>query len=325
MKALITGAYGFIGRNLFQRLMYDDCFSEIILLSRRLRTKIHSTPNKTIKQYAIKLGSLEAEEESDKKIRNLLRTEKPDVIFHLAGNPTVKTDPNNPNEIIADNITSTHQLAYHAPEGCNIVLASSVIVYGNWLYDEIGLKPYNEEHRTEPISVYGATKRASESILDSYVEAGKIKSVYARMCATVGNGLTHGVVFDFIRKLYSVNPNLEALGDEPGSFKPYCHIRDVVNALALLAKSEASGAYNIVPDDYINISEVASAVMKGLGINKPVKFLGSKSNWKGDNKYLICDNKKLKELGWSLKFPNSYDAIVDVVSQEYESTFSFNR
>ena len=56
MKALITGAYGFIGRNLFQRLMYDDCFSEIILLSRRLRTKIHSTPNKTIKQYAIKLG-----------------------------------------------------------------------------------------------------------------------------------------------------------------------------------------------------------------------------------------------------------------------------
>ena len=54
MKALITGAYGFIGRNLFQRLMYDDCFSEIILLSRRLRTKIHSTPNKTIKQYAIR-------------------------------------------------------------------------------------------------------------------------------------------------------------------------------------------------------------------------------------------------------------------------------
>ena len=187
------------------------------------------------------------------------------------------------------------------------------------------MKPYNEEHRTEPISVYGATKRASESILDSYVEAGKIKSVYARMCATVGKGLTHGVVFDFIRKLYSLNSNLEALGDEPGSFKPYCHIRDVVNALVLLAKSETSGAYNIVPDDYINISQVASAVMKGLGIHKPVKFLGSKSNWKGDNKYLICDNKKLKELGWNLKFPNSYDAIVDVVSQEYESTFSLYR
>ena len=325
MKVLITGAHGFIGRNLFQRLLYEDSFSEIILLSRKLRAKEYSPPHKIIKQYSINLGSLDEKENSDKKIRDLLQTEKPDVIFHLAGNPTVKTDPDKPNQILADNITSTHQLAYYAPEGCKIVLASSVIVYGNWLYNDIGLKPYNEEHRTEPISVYGATKRASESILDSYVEAGKIKSVYARMCATVGKGLTHGVVFDFIRKLYSLNSNLEALGDEPGSFKPYCHIRDVVNALVLLAKSEASGAYNIVPDDYINISQVASAVMKGLGIHKPVKFLGSKSNWKGDNKYLICDNKKLKELGWNLKFPNSYDAIVDVVSQEYESTFSLYR
>ncbi|MAF25141.1 hypothetical protein CL634_06155 [bacterium] len=332
MKALITGAYGFIGRNLLNRLIYLDEFEEIVLVSRKPRNKI-THHDKKITQYSLNLGKTKDDENSkstsvkvglgyiagstndDKKVAEMLRVENPDVIFHLAGNPTVKTDAENPHQILADNVTSTHQLAYHCKPGCKIVLASSVIVYGNWLYSE-GLTPYNENHRTEPISVYGATKRASESILDAYAHTGKIETSYARMCATVGKGLTHGVIFDFVRKLRDSNPYLTALGDEPGSFKPYCHIRDVINALVLLASSGVSGAYNIVPDDYINISEVAKAVMQGTGIQKPIKWLGSKANWKGDNKFLICSNKKLKSLGWNLKFPKSYDVILDVVSNQ---------
>jgi UDP-glucose 4-epimerase len=324
MKALITGAYGFIGRNLLNRLLYLDEFDEIVLVSRKPRAKI-THPDKVIKQYVLNLGKLHDDEDADSihspvstgddlRVAAMLYDEKPDIIFHLAGNPTVKTDRDNPHQILADNITSTHQLAYYCPEGCKIILASSVIVYGNWLYDEIGLSPYDESHKTSPISVYGATKRASESILDSYVHAGKIEAVHARMCATVGTSLTHGVIFDFIKKMRSNNPYLFALGDEPGSFKPYCHIRDVVNALIMLATSGVSGAYNIVPDDYISITEVAKSVMEGTGIQKPIKWMGSKANWKGDNKYLICSNEKLKKLGWKLKFPNSYDAILDVVS-----------
>tara|TARA_R110000744_G_scaffold40924_2_gene92840 strand:- start:1098 stop:2054 length:957 start_codon:yes stop_codon:yes gene_type:complete len=316
MKALITGAYGFIGRNLLNRLLYLDEFDEIVLVSRKPRNKI-THPDKVIKQYALNLGRLHDDEDAlndDLKVAAMLHDEKPDIIFHLAGNPTVKTDKSNPHQILADNITSTHQLAYYCPEGCKIILASSVIVYGNWLYDEIGLSPYDENHKTSPISVYGATKRASESILESYAHSGKIKAVNARMCATVGAGLTHGVIFDFIKKVRSRNPYLFALGDEPGSFKPYCHIRDVINALAMLATSDVSGSYNIVPDDYISITEVAKSVMEGTGIQKPIKWMGSKANWKGDNKYLICSNDKLKKLGWKLKFPNSYDAILDVVS-----------
>ena len=62
---------------------------------------------KTIKQYAVKLGSLEAEEESDKKIRNLLRTEKPDVIFHLAALARIQPSFEKPFLTLNNNITGT--------------------------------------------------------------------------------------------------------------------------------------------------------------------------------------------------------------------------
>ena len=66
----------------------------------------------------------------------------------------------------------------YAPKGSRVVMASSVIVYGDWMFDEdqkdllSPLVPYSEEDKTKPTSIYGMTKRASESILDVYNELG---------------------------------------------------------------------------------------------------------------------------------------------------------
>ena len=158
------------------------------------------------------------------------------------------------------------------------------------------------------------TKRASESSLNYYTDTGQISGVSARMCATVGRGLTHGVVYDFMRKIKN-NPVLEALGGYPGSTKPYCYIDDVIDALTLLAlKKDTEKYYNIVPSDLINIEQVAKAVMNGMGVEKEIVWLGDEANWSGDNNLISTLNTKLKSIGWQNKY-NSKEAIVKAVQE----------
>ena len=75
---------------------------------------------------------------------------------------------------------------------------------------------------------------------------------------------------------------------------------------------DVSGEYNIVPDDAINIEEVAKAVMSGLDVYKNIEWLGEKSNWKGDNRLISVSNEKMKSLGWKPSY-KSKEAIAKAV------------
>ena len=210
MAVLVTGANGFIGRHLIKKLYsYRQTVGEIITTSRR-----HFKSPYSHKHYRCDLGFSDTTDAEFSCLQYMCKKHEPSYIFHLASKATVKMQGNDPFDIIQDNILSTQKICQWAPKGARVVLASSVIVYGDWS------DLYIEEDKTEPTSIYGMTKRASESILNYYTETGQISGVSARMCATVGRGLTHGVVYDFMRKIKN-NPVLEALGSSPGSTKPY--------------------------------------------------------------------------------------------------------
>mgnify|MGYP003116286384 FL=1 len=312
MKILITGATGFIGRHLTLKLKLLG--HELITISRRpvMRNK---KDVKLSTHYALDLGEVDRSKDSYYMFENICRQHSPDLIFHLASNAVVKPDDDNPHGIILDNTISTQKVAHYAPEECKVVLASSVIVYGDWIYNSSTPdREYKEYAACKPTSIYGMTKRASESIIQSYTNSGKINGVSARLCATVGSGLTHGIVKDFIRKIKSDNPNLEALGSYPGSTKPFCHIEDAVEALIMLGmQNTEKKIFNVVPDDSITVEEVAEAAMAALEIQKPIKWLGEEANWKGDNRVIRASNKLLKSIGWTPRFPKSKDVIFDVV------------
>lgn len=308
MTVLITGGNGFVGRNLIQELYkYRRVFGDVINVSRR----DFKSPF-VAKSYICDLGFSDDSEAQFYGLRYIMRQHNPEYIFHLASKATVKMEENEPFDIIQDNILSTQKVCQWSPKGSKVVLASSVIVYGDWIFEQESPRPYIETDRTEPTSIYGMTKRASEGIIRYHNSTGQINGVSARMCATVGRGLTHGVVYDFMKKILK-NPVLEALGSKPGSTKPYCYINDLIQALLILSMNDSAvGEYNVVPDDAINIEEVAKAVMGGLEVYKNVKWLGEKSNWKGDNRLISTDNSKLKNLGWTPEY-KSKEAIVQAV------------
>ena len=315
MKIFVTGATGFIGRHLCLRLKLLG--HDIVTISRH-PIMVVKKDNQTNKHAVIDLGETDRSKESYYLFENLCNYHKPDVIFHLASSAVVKPDEEDPHRIILDNTVSTQKVAHYAPEGCRVILASSVIVYGDWLFKKGDIdSKYSERSACRPTSIYGMTKRASESIIESYTSSGKIEGVSARLCATVGSGLTHGIIKDFIRKIKSDNPYLEALGSHPGSTKPFCHIEDAVEALIMLGtkKEIESRVFNVVPDDSISVEEVAEAAMSALEIEKPIKWLGDEANWKGDNRIIKAKNLLLKEAGWNLKFAKSKDVIFDIVSR----------
>lgn len=273
MTVFVTGSTGFLGKNLVARLLREN--EDVVTFGRK---GVIIPPYETT-HYCCDL-SAPINGASDNLFSKACSEHKPNVIFHLAGNPLSKLDNKKPHDIILDNIVSTQKVLHHAPEKCRVILASTVIVYGDWLYDLpwdeswVNYRPYKESDKTQPTSVYGMTKRAAESLINIYTSMGKVSGVSLRMCATVGPNLTHGVIKDFISKLRSSSEYLNVLGDEPGSKKPYCHVDDVVEAFMLMSKSNVTGEFNVLPDNAITIKEVASAVMKGCGINKPVKWLG---------------------------------------------------
>ena len=301
MSILITGATGFIGGALAFRLLRDG-HRDIVTFSKK------PIQAKATEHYCCDLGDPKNVGKNDAMFAKICREHNPEIIFHLAGNPSSKLDRNNPYKILFDNIISTQRVLNHAPENCRVVFASSIIVYGDWLFDKDPQGKYVETDNTHPTSVYGMTKLASENLVDLYSNMGTVNGVSLRLCATVGKAATHGVVKDFVRKLSEPLEYLEILGDPPGSTKPYCHIDDVVDALILLANSKESGAFNVLPEDSINIEQVANAVMEATNIHKPIEWLGEAANWKGDNRIIRASNQKLRSLGWAPKF-KSEDAI----------------
>lgn len=294
MKILITGTSGFMGDNIARNL-YMNTSHTLYSCSRTLIKKPFGN------HYPIDLVNT-------RDVALTLDSIKPDVIMHFAANPIVKLQEDNPTQIIHDNVIATQNLLHYAPEGCKFIFASSVVVYGDKNHS------CHELDLPEPTSVYGATKLSSEHLVNSYTSMGRVRGTNLRLCATVGRGLTHGVVYDFIHKLRSDNPYLEAIGTYPGSQKPFAHISDVINACKLFLDKDITGTFNVTPNDQLTVEEVAHAVMEGLNINKPIKWLGEGANWKGDNKRLDIFSGKLESIGWKRNY-NSRDAIVEAVRQ----------
>lgn len=300
-KIMVTGANGYIGKNLLQQLRTGT--DEIIPVYNSDPNNFRSEPD-------------EVDITDDMFVSETMRYYNPDVIIHLAAVSRVKGDTEFPTRISMVNVVGTHNLLEYAPEGCRFVFASSAAVYGTRSCMCDNLTPCNPE------SVYAATKAAGEHLVSAYTSLGRVKGVSLRLVAQVGPHSTHGLFHDIIRKLRSDSEYLELIGDCPGSCKPFMHVLDTVRYLRAFAiENKFTSHWNISPNDALTVEDFAKICMQGLGIQKPIKWLGWEANWPGDSPNLLVDGYYARlNSGLMPKYKTSADAVkqavIDVLGKE---------
>jgi len=293
---LVTGGAGFIGSHLVDELLKRGFNVRVIdnLSSGSLENIKHNIGNRS---FEFIRGDLKNPEDSLKAVKNV------EVVFHLAANPEVRVSTTAPEIHFRENVVATFNLL----EACRkvgtvekFVFASSSTVYG-----DAKVFPTPENHELRPISVYGASKAACESLICSYAYLYGFKAASLRYANIVGPRLRHGVIYDFLMKLKK-NPNvLEVLGDGTQK-KSYLYISDTIEATLLVTDklTEKFETYNVGNEDWITVAEIAEIVSKAAGLKPKIVFTGGTPDgrgWPGDVKYMLLSNEKIKKLGWKPK------------------------
>jgi UDP-glucose 4-epimerase len=153
-----------------------------------------------------------------------------------------------------------------------------------------------------PVSVYGASKAACESLIHAYSKLYGIKAVILRYANVVDPRLRHGVVWDFVVKLRRKPSELEVLGDGR-QVRSYIYVDDAVEAtmIAWRKSDSAFEVYNVASQDWITVDEVADEVVKAMGlrgVRKVYRPVLHGVSWPGDVKRAALRIDKLKALGF---------------------------
>ena len=290
MRTLVTGGAGFIGSHLVDELVRRD--NQVIVYD-NLSTgfKRHLETLLSNNRITLVEGELLDEERLNAAMKGV------DTVFHLAANADVRGGKSNTRVDLEQNIIGTHRVleAMRINGASRIVFTSSATVYG-----EPDVFPTPESYAPIQTSIYGASKLAAEAMIQAYGEYFGIKSFSFRFVSWIGERYSHGVVFDFIKKLQKNPSELEILGDG-NQKKSYLHVEDGVKAIFMAMDNmpDLKNVVNLGHSDYLNVVDLADIVIQEMGLEKvDYRFTGGVRGWLGDSPFVHLDISKIRSAGF---------------------------
>ena len=296
MRAFVTGGAGFIGSHLVDRLVREG-YEGIVVYDNFSSGRREFIEHHLGKRY---FRLVEADLLDWERVDRELEEEY-DVVFHLAAIPDVRIGSIKP-EVSKIDIMATYNLldAMRRRDIEKIVFSSSSTVYG-----EAPPIPLKEDFGPLlPISMYGAAKLACEGLISSFSHTYDMKAWIFRFANVVGPRCTHGVIYDFIRKLRKNPEELEILGDGRQK-KSYLYISDCIDGMiyALERSKERINLFNLGTEGATEVNEIARMVVEEMGL-KSVRFryTGGDRGWKGDVPRFRFDIGKIRSMGWRPRY-----------------------
>ncbi|CAN7422409.1 NAD-dependent epimerase/dehydratase family protein [Rossellomorea sp. LjRoot5] len=284
MKALVTGGAGFIGSHLVDSLV-----------ARGYSVHVIDNLSSGKKDYLNPAASFHELDISSPDAHQVILSEKPDYIFHLAAQADVSRSTSSPLSDMQSNLAGTINLldaCRHTPVK-NFVFSSTSAVYGNALSGLI-----NESHPTSPISFYGLSKLAAEHYIKLYHDTFNLPytilrygNVYGPRQTSKGEG---GVIAVFLEKLKKQEP-LKINGDGLQT-RDYIYVQDVVEANIAAALKEKHVTMQISTGERTSILQIIDLLKKCHKNEIPSFHAGDRP---GDIRHSCLDNTLSKRvLGW---------------------------
>jgi UDP-glucose 4-epimerase len=292
-NVLVTGAAGFIGSSLANRLV-SDC-KQIVGYD-----NFSTGQRKFIEEISRRsdLRMVEGDLLNVKKLKNAMSG--CDFVFHFAANADVRFGLQHPGRDLEQNTQATFNVleAMRANGISKIAFSSTGSVYG-----EAKIFPTPED-ATFPVqtSLYGASKLAGESLIQAYCEGFGFQSWIFRFVSILGERYTHGHVFDFYNQLRNDPSRLRVLGNGKQK-KSYLYIQDCLDAILLAVEraQEKVNIFNLGVDGYCQVNDSIGWICREMGVKPRLEYSGGERGWVGDNPFIFLDTKKIQSLGWKPK------------------------
>src|SRR5688572_5613478 len=295
----VTGAAGFIGSNLIDRLLADGVtvtgWDNLSTGQIRFLEGAQQHPKfRLVRGDNLDLPSLRA------------AMKGADFVFHLAANADIRDGWKHPEKDLEQNTIATFNVleAMRANRVRRIAFSSTGSVYGEALVTPERPTPETDAFPIQT-SLYAASKVAGEGLISSYAEGGQLDEAYIfRFVSILGERYTHGHVFDFYRQLLEHPDRLRVLGDGRQR-KSYLYVQDCIDAmLHVITRGTAREAkhhtqiYNLGTPEFVQVNDSIELICQTLGLRPRLEYTGGDRGWIGDNPFIFLDTKKIQATGW---------------------------
>ena len=295
-KVLLTGADGFVGSHLAEKLI--DLGAKLTIIVRA--TSNHGTSSYHFKNlsenYIKKCKKIICCDISSTDIIRHIKNDNPKIILHLAANAYVPYSFEHPLEVNEANVIGTLNILEAARQLKSlerIICTSSSEVYGT-----AQTKKISESHPLNPTSPYAASKAAADRYCYSYILTYNMPIVIIRPFNTYGPRHTYDVIPKFI-KMALLNKDITIHGSGKQS-RDLTYVSDAIEAFLLVSKSEKclQKVINFGTGKDFSINFLAKEIKRISGSNSRIIHIPER---KAEVQRLTCDASLCKKLGWKHK------------------------
>lgn len=300
MKYFVTGGAGFVGSHLVDRLADRD---EVTVYD-----NFSLGRQDFIKQHVGRKGFAlyEADVLDFDMLKDAMRGH--DLVCHISASNDIAGGLEETDLDLKQGTLATYNiLEAMRQNGVNkIVYSSSATVYG-----ETKVLPTPEDYAPQlPVSLYGASKVASEGLISAYCHLFDMQAWIFRFGNVSGSRATHAVLFDFINKLRRNPQELEILGDG-NQKRPFFLVQDCVEGIlfGLDHADDRINIFNLGVSSMTDINTVARILVEEMGLsNVRFRYTGGPLGFPGDVPQVSLNVEKMARLGWRARY-NSTKAV----------------
>jgi UDP-glucose 4-epimerase len=265
MKTVVTGGAGFIGSNLVGVLLEGG--HEVIVIDNLSTGKVENIANlQDNEHFEFVKGSI-----TDLSLLKQV-FEDAESVFHQAAIPSVQRSVENPQATNEANVNGTLNVLIAARD-CGVekvVYASSSSVYG-----DTPTLPKREDMEPNPKSPYAVSKLAGEFYCRVFSEVYGLKTACLRYFNVYGpkqdpSSEYAAVIPRFITRVLNNQPPI-IYGDGTQT-RDFTFVKDVAHANILAMEQNAEGVFNIACGEQISVNELATTIMKLVGVRLDVVY-----------------------------------------------------